>query len=347
MRLIIYKINILIFSLIFLISIFSIFKVPVSDLKGYLYYFNTLEGISFDELLTNTYLSIKDHEYIFKFYTWAVKNIFYQNWIYVFLSVFIIYHSIIKLSLKYMLSIFNQPISRSHIFIILSWCILVAITFSTATHLVRQYLAIALFSYALVALINKSYLLFLFLIVFSIMTHYSMLIIQLIFAVSLILKPLFIKSKVFVFLMIVSTSFVFSIVLESVDIIKTFLEGVNYSINDNDELSPLLMIMDLAIFSLFFYLYRESKSKNVLMLLLFVVLYVGFLITIHNYNYIFLRFYLIFDVIRAILGALIILKINFTPRRVFVPASVLLFAAYFLLRFYMSPWHYGVSHIGV
>jgi hypothetical protein len=134
---IIYKKNILALFLIFLISIFSIFRVPESDLEAYLHYFNTLENISFDELLTNTYLSIKEYEYIFKFYTWTVKNIFYQNWAYVFLSVFVIYHSIIKLTLKYMLNIFNQPISRSHIFIILSWCILVAITFSTSVHLVR------------------------------------------------------------------------------------------------------------------------------------------------------------------------------------------------------------------
>jgi hypothetical protein len=335
------------FSLIFLISVFSIFKVPVSDLKIYLYYFNTLEGASFDELLESTYLSIKEYEYFFKFYTWTIKNIFYQNWFYVFLNVFIIYHAIIKLTIKYVLNVLDCPISRLNIFIILLWCILVAITFSTTTHLIRQYLAIAIFSYACVALINKSYLLCFVLVAFSVMTHYSMLIILFVSSISLVFRPLFLKFKFSLSLVIISASFILSIIFENVGVIKSLLATLNYSGGGDLSVSPLLIIFDLLIFSLFFCLYRRSKSKQLKMLLFLVVVYVGFLITIHNYNYIFLRFYFIFDVIRSILGTLIILKINFTPRLVFIPASVLLFFTYFLLRFYMSPWSYGVSHIGV
>ena len=342
-----HKKNILAFSLIFLISFLSVFKVPYSDLKAYLYYFNTLEGIPLDGVLTDTYLSIKEHEYFFKFYTWSVKNIFYQDWLYVFLSVFIIYHSIIKLSLKYMSSIFHQPISRSHIFIMLLWCILVAITFSTATHLVRQYLSLAILSYAFVALINKNYLLCLFLMACSVMTHYSILVILFVFSASLMLKPLFLKSKLLPILVVALASFLLSVIFENIIVIKALLEGLNYNIGANDNMSSWLAILDLTIFSLFLYLYRKSNNKYVLMLISFTVVYAGFLIAIHNYNYVLLRFYFVFDILRAILGTLIILKINFTPRRVFIPVSILLFSTYFLLRLYISPWSYGVSHIGV
>ena len=334
------------FFLIFLISFVSIFKVPESDLKTYFYYYDTLEGASFDKVLGDTFLSIREYEYFFKFYTWSVKNIFYQAWFYLFLSVFIIYHSIMNLTLKYLSSVFNHPAIRYHIFTILLWCILVAITFSTSTHLVRQYLAIAILSYAIVALINKGYLLFLFFAVFSVMTHYSMLVILLLFAVSLILKALFIKSKYFPFLVIVF-SFMLSIVFGSIGMVNVFMAKANYSIGDGNDVSLLLMTMDLMIFFLFYYFYGKDNNGNMQIMLSFIVVYVGFLIVIHDYNYIFLRFYFVIDVIRSILGALIIVKINFTPRRVFVPVSVLLFSVYFLLRFYVSPWDYGISHLVV
>ena len=340
---IVYKKSIWIFFFAFTISFISIFKVPDSDLGVYLDYYNKMRDISFSDLLTNQYLSIRVHEYIFKFYTWSVKNIFYQSWIYVFLSVFIIYHSILKLSFKY---VDNVAISRKHIFIILLWCVGVGVTFSTSIHLIRQYLAIALFAYGLIALIDKKYLLLLTLMAFSLMTHYSMFIVCLILIISLMFKSLFIsRLKYLNFLAVILISFGFSIFFDNADFIKNFLDGSNYSIPDRESVSFAIMVMDLTIVSLFLYLYRKNYNLNIVLLTSFVVFFIAFLIVIHNYNYLLLRFYFVFDMLRAVLGSLIILKINFTPRLAFIPIAALFFVLYFSIRLYNSPWNFGVYHI--
>ena len=346
MNLILSKKTLLIYIFILLISILSIFKVPESDLSVYLAYLNSMENISFSKIFTSDTF-VKRYEIVFKIYTWTVKNLFNQEWTYVFLSIFFIYHSTIKLTFNYIQNIFDYPINLSYVFLILSWCVLVAITFATATHLIRQYLSIVLFSYAIIALINKKQFLCILLIISSIMTHYSIIAITAVFFISFIFRALFKKINFFTIVLVILISFFLSYVVESIPVINEMIMNKNYSIPSEDGLNKILIIMDLFIFSLFYYLYKDISNNNLITLFSFVVFYIGFLITFHNYSYIFLRFYFVLDVIRALLGSLIILRINFNPKILFIPVSFILFASYFVLRMYISPWSYGTYHLGI
>jgi hypothetical protein len=260
---------------------------------------------------------------------------------YIFLSTTIIYSFIILSVFKLHLIIINlgvadKKIVKGKLLMSLFAAILVAITFSQTAHLLRQYSAGALFFYAVVLFqqkkIRKSYL-FMF---SAILIHNSVLIPCVIFYLTscFIGKGRSILSNLFLlFFVIIILGFGINTV-----IIEKFPQ---FLVIDNGSIPTSLFVSDLAILFAFLILCKGySKTMPVLFYAPFG--YLGFLLAIYQYDFIFLRFYFFWDFFRVLIFCMIIHRFNDRSSSVLSISNLPVFLCiiFFTFRYYSGGWSY-------
>ena len=332
------KNHILVIIPILLISFLNSTRNIDNDLENYINYFNFFTNNSFLEIFSSIdflYL-IKITEPTFYIFTYLLnKFTFGIPAFFIFIYTLIIYVNYIY-GLK---KIFDKNLineSDKLFFYIIS--ILACINISETSHLLRQYFAGSFIPIFIYFVLGNRYLKTFFIGILIISIHNSMAIILLLIFLSFIFYNQIIKYKRFIYLFFL-IPFVF--------FFNFYISKYLFSLEYNDEASKLLSIsiyydFFIIIVYLYFSFRFSMKFYNFINFFnLFLFFLIIFLTTITYSDTLFLRFYLNIEFFRIFfIIPIYFVIINNKIRNLLKFSFICFFLLIFILRIYVSPWHY-------
>jgi len=337
------KSSILIISLFF--AFINILKTPESDLYNYIEYYNYLTTMSISDVLNFRYLNVRDSEVVFKVYVWLLAQLSNSASLFVFMSTLIMYYLVTLFSISISNLFINKEVSKNNVMLMMMivWCCFVGITFSLTGHVIRQYLSMAIFVLGIQFLFNRRFLAGVIVVILSVLIHNSIVL----FLVLLSFSVLFSKyiTKVIFFLPGLVIAYFLS------DYLVLF--GGNFQIgNKLNAMSWIMPLIDSFLLALYVYSHWGCRRKKYIMRInAFLVLYILFLVLFHQELLISQRLYYFFDIVRSVIGVLLIqrffYKYNDTFKSILVIPFIAVAVVYFLIKYSFSPWDYGpdYSHV--
>jgi len=326
-----------------LFAVINILKLQESDLHAYIKYFYLLKDLSFFQASDFVFLNIRYTEVVFRMYVWLLSQIFTTAVAFVVLSTVIIYFSNIFFTLSFSRRVANNVKSEGWLFLLLSmvWCCFVGITFSLTGHVIRQYLGVSVFALGLLFLMQGRMYVGWLILLLSGLVHNALFLLVPIFIMSLLMSKYLKGLVVTISILLISYSLSGYVNL---------LGGLAPNILNRGEAenSGMMIILDVVLVVLFRIVYRKDmKKKEVAQFNAFVILYSSFLILFHGESLIFLRYYFIFDIIRSVIGVLLILKLN-KDGVILISSPLILFSiGFFMFRYSNSPWDYGFNGVSI
>jgi len=322
-----------------LFAVINILKLHESDLHAYIKYFYLLKELNFAQASDFVFLNIRYTEVFFRMYVWLLSQVFTTAVVFVVLSTVIIYFSNVFFALNYSRKVTNSEKSEGWLFLFLAmvWCCFVGITFSLTGHVIRQYLGVSVFVFGFLFLLQGRMYAGWVILLLSGLVHNAMFLLVPILIASLLMSK-YLKS------LIVTISILLIAYLLSgfVNLISDLAPGM---LNRGEaENSGMMIVLDVVLVILFRIAYRKDmKKKEIIQFNAFVVLYSSFLILFHGEALIFLRYYFIFDIIRSIIGVLLLRKLNKDGIALISSPLVFFSIGFFMYRYSNSPWDYGFN----
>ncbi|MCW8864953.1 MAG: EpsG family protein [Colwellia sp.] len=331
-----YGVKKLLFNLLFpaLLAILSIQKMPTSDLSAYIEGIHLISGLDFFSVLSFHFLSLRPSEFLFNYYIFFIAQVDKSGLLFLFLSTFSIYF----LFIRALLILFSLIDNRKNIFLIILSVLFFSVTFTLVGHLIRQYLACAVLFYGLALLQSKENKSGWALILSSVFIHNSMAP----FVVSLPIMLWVLKGRN-ILTTLIATIIIAIFISTKVDYIKPFME-IGF-IKDDGSIPLALVALDIILFTVAFFIkYNEARKDRLDIILAFSLLQLGALISLHNVNLLFLRYYFINDFIRGYFILYIIMKLfSYKSFNLISFCLLILSVSVFILRTSFSPWDYGLD----
>lgn len=325
---------VIVISLIF--SLVNKEKLIVSDLYNYKEYFDLIKSGVITIDFSNTYISVKPTEVMFYIYNLTLGH-FFDFKGYMFVTSFIIYgvigYSAIELMRYISDSLELQVNNVVKIYLILFFAMFVAITFSQTLHLVRQYLALSFLFLGISLLIRDNKLTGCISLIFSILTHNSMVLPLIILGVAIFTF----RSK-YHKISLVSVGFVF--IISKVFMYYISLRYPYFNDMDNGSIPLSLILIDFILATVFFFVFYVYKVEKTIAYYI-CLFYLLFLFSVSSNEFVFLRFYFAMDFIRVIMFSYILYYLSLGRFDNFLIFGFVLFPIVFILRLHFNPWFYG------
>jgi len=341
-------------GLAFLLAIFNVSKAPESDLLNYIDFFYYVEKQDFLSLFNSAYLSIRPTEFVFTIYVWFLTVCFDSALYFTLMSTALIYGLVfygvyVLINHHTLLNHVSQHKVRERLLIIISFFFIAFafITFSLSGHLIRQYLALAVFflglCYQSTSRPKVGSLFFLM----AIFVHNSVIVLVALYYSALVtsklIKRLRGSSQVALVL-----SFILLIELLLILSLKSYAESqfpIAFLLNDGS--IPLsLVIIDVVLFCSFLAVLYVGKNRMLYLssLIIFILMYTVFLAATYDIALISLRYYFLMDFLRCFLFVFIVFLIRpYIIKKVVMIFSVGLVVLPLLIfgaRYEKSPWVY-------
>lgn len=318
--------------LVFL-CILSTQKEITGDSSVYKEYLEYLRKVDLATSLSHTFISIRPFEFCFVSLSYisllaGPYDILFLIAACTFLVYISTYYTIFNL---FTISDNNEHLKSNKILIIsVLFAFLISINFSWVVYLLRQYLGISFFFLSLSFFFKRRYSVAIFILALSVGFHISTLALVAIAAIAGVSMRLFIVAPVAA----LTIGLAAQPILNELDLIAATFS------KDDGSVPTLLIALDIILISSYItlcvFLGRFSKWDNFFINLL--IIYIGFLFFTQNYSLLFLRFYVVVDIIRALVFCSAITKIDFLFYR--WPFLLILFLGLFsfFYRFSQNPW---------
>ncbi len=323
--------------LLFVLFFLNISRNIDNDLSNYIEIFNFFYNHDFLEIFGNSdfLFTVKPSEPVFYFTTFLFSKLFFGK-IYLYVgAITLIFYLNFIFGIYKLLRKFEVPEKNNFSYI----CILIfaCINFSETSHLLRQYFAASFLPLLIFYLFNKNILKVIFLSVFIVLTHNSLLIIIFLLFLS---KFYYTYYSRYILLTNVLTIIIFTLFLFYS---LNYLNALSY-FDEPSDIKYVSIYYDFLILALYFTFTFTLKKKLPLwngFFAIFSILYLLFLFNLTFSETVFLRFYLNIEWFRffyfiIILFSLKILQVN-KFYKIFFYFAIL---TVFILRFVVSPWHY-------
>lgn len=329
------------------VSIASSAKTLQGDLIAYNRYYvyvaeNDLQTIFYAWLSES---SIRTTEFIFKIYNYIYSSLGFNFLLFHSISIAIIYACMLSFSLQ-VDKIIGEKTKRikavlfqDKIFAIL-WTLLVAVSFTLTSQVLKQYLSMALLSISIMFYLQdrKLFLAILFMLA-AIFTHNSTAIILPIVIFGYFYRN-YLNTNIFRFLLMVS-AFIFGFILTNLIDLLGLSALLFYGGMESPDLGITLILDMLLLVIALFVLPQNIDNTKINLLKAIVITFICFLIFARDIPIILLRVYFYMDIIRIFLGIYIYHSFNKNDRSLILILLAFIGPIYWNLKLFSSNWDYS------
>ena len=328
-----------------MMAILAFNKEVVGDLRVYSLYYDFAGSNTLIEALGNSRsdFSMRRSEPIFRIYNWAASSVGVEFRFYHAFTIWMSYMFMLIFGIKYAnhltYTAINPEANKNvdQTFAIL-WTLLIAISFTLTSQVMRQYLSIGLFAYGLALYLdpkkNKRFILPLLM---AVLVHNAAVLLLLVLLINRYIWRLLSKTE-FKLLML-ALAFALGAFLP---LILGPLAGVlSYNLEEVS-LGPTAIVDSALVVGLLVSSHAmRYKNKSTKFIVSFVFLIVGMLVFFREVPILLLRLYFYMDIVRIIAGISIYRSLTKYTRLVVMVFCILLAPVYWTMKLYSSGWNYG------
>jgi hypothetical protein len=340
------RLSILFMCLIF--ALINILKMPESDLNNYVEYYNQLSSMSFYTALDFVYQNIRLSEIIFRMYFWLMAQLSTSISLLIFISTVVIYYIVTFFSLYVSRFYTDNFKSKNNVILLLSiiWCCYVGITFSLTGHVIRQYLSVVVFLLGILFLFDRKIFLGVMITMLAGLVHNAIFLFPILLLFTVVFSKHITKPIIFIPCLIVAY-----FLSDYLALLQEYFPSI-IGRGSLEGWSSSLVFLDGLFLIVYGYLYRNHHRKKYISYInAFLIFFVLFLILFHQESLIFQRYYYFFDVIRSVIGVLIISKLfskfDSASQSMLIVPFVVFSISIFLFRYDGSPWDYGSNYSSI
>lgn len=330
----------------FAMAVIAYNKELVGDAANYLRYFDYSSTLSLSEFLADVRpdFSIRRSEVLFRLYIWCSSALRAPFELFNSITIFGIYVSMIFFGKKIMealtkpsLSQAASPVGLDRLFLVY-WVLLVCVTFSLTSHVIKQYISIAVFCIGLGLSLNptKGKLSALILIA-STLFHNSALILLIIYFASNLFKSYLTKSRMKLAVAVLAA--IIGAILPS--LLGPLAVILSYGGLEGGHIGPTIFLDAILILSTALITLRRRFNDRMTQLSGFVFLFLCALVLVREVPILFARMYFFMDAIRIICGIVIYRSFFSTDRMVILGMLFILGPVYWTVKLYSSGWGFG------
>ena len=339
--------NLSVFISIIFVAIAASAKTLQGDLKNYERYYlyvkdNDLQTVLFSWLSES---SIRDTEIFFKFYNIIFAKLGINFEFFHIITICLIYLSMLFFALnindilgsKAKKTFFDKY--QDKIFVIL-WTLLIGISFTLTSQVVKQYISIALISIAIVLMLNnrKSFLPYIFIII-SIFTHNATAIILPLIFFAFLFKNIINNNFVKVLFVIsaIASGFALTNLINILGLSAIF----SYGGMENANLGITVIFDFLILFLVFFVMPKNAQNKDLMFLRSLIFLFICFLLFSRDIPILLARVYFYMDIFRIFAGIYIYQTLQKKDKSLFLTLLLFFGPIYWNLKLFSSDWDYS------
>ncbi len=339
--------NLSVFISIIFVAIAASAKTLQGDLKNYERYYlyvkdNDLQTVLFSWLSES---SVRDTEIFFKFYNIIFAKLGINFEFFHIITICLIYLSMLFFALnindilgsKAKKTFFDKH--QDKIFVIL-WTLLIGVSFTLTSQVVKQYISIALISIAIVLMLNnrKSFLPYIFIII-SIFTHNATAIILPLIFFAFLFKNIINNNFVKVLFVIsaIASGFALTNLINILGLSAIF----SYGGMENANLGITVIFDFLILFLVFFVMPKNAQNKDLMFLRSLIFLFICFLLFSRDIPILLARVYFYMDIFRIFAGIYIYQTLQKKDKSLFLTLLLFFGPIYWNLKLFSSDWDYS------